>query len=85
MTAFPMFFLNLLFILVKPVSKMAFSCYLNPTKAHRFSIQLLVSFDSSTGPNYNKEDWFEMTAEWNLWSLGAPESLNQPTLVRGYS
>ena len=58
-----MFFLNLLFILVKPISKMAFSYYLNPTKAHRFSIQLVVSFDSSTGPNYNKEDCFEMADE----------------------
>ena len=80
-----MFFLNLLFILVKPVSKMAFSCYLNPTKTHRFSIQLLVSFDGNTGPNYNKEDCFEMTGEWHLWSLGAAESLNCPALVRGYS
>ena len=67
---FAIFFLSLLLILVKPVSKMALSCHLNQTEAHRFSAQLLVAFDRNTGPNYNKEDCFEMVDEWHL-SLGS--------------
>lgn len=47
-------------------------------------MQLLVSYDSNAGPDYNREDRFDPEDEWHL-SVGSAGITKLAELVREYS